>query len=80
MSEIKTPPTSKKYRENYDRVFSRSKCSRKTNSKKYEHSCYGDILKRYPELLSLDKPDDGKNSYRGFQTEVCANNDPHFGG
>jgi len=42
MTEIKTPPASKKYRENYDRVF----------SKGYQPESYSDGLLRVADTLN----------------------------
>jgi hypothetical protein len=67
MSEIRTKPATKRYRENFDRIFKKQHpqrlCSRQASTSA-------------PLGVTCDENID----WGEFKTQVCVNNDPHFGG
>lgn len=65
MEQIRTKPATKKYRENYDRIFKRAGVAQSVEQLPCKQTVGGS---RPPA------------SSRLTNTTTCVNNDPHFGG
>ena len=70
MVAIRTKPAGKQYRDNYD--------GKRAGIVQLEErlSCKQDVEGSTPSIGSIDETID----WGEFQTHICVNNDPHFGG
>lgn len=93
MSEIRTKPSNKKYRDGFDRIFRKRNNTPNASSRFHldKSAPLGvtsnkNIVSGKINVLPLNPyMDDSGNLdcdkfLREFKTTVCVNNDPHFGG
>jgi len=92
MSEIRTKPASKKYRENFDRVFGKKtkwgvpiEVFEKNRKKREEgmQRFLSEIIEEVDRnriIANGGKSNDEYIDWGEFKTHICVNADPNFGG
>ena len=81
MSEIRTKPANKKYRDNFDRLFRKK---RNWCEDKLEPETFTEIIvpkdSPFSKLLNEVTKDDENIDWGEFKTTICVNNERNFGG